>query len=51
MRLSDLLREYKADSSAARLGCVERYKQIAGICQSGPIIENRDDDLRTAGLP
>jgi hypothetical protein len=31
MGLSDLLREYKADSSTARLGRVKRYKQVAGV--------------------
>ena len=30
-RLGNLLREYKADSRATRLGRVERHKQIAGI--------------------
>ena len=51
MRLSDLLRKYKADSSTARLGRVKRYKQIAGIGQSWSIIEDRNNDLRPRNLP
>ena len=31
MRLGNLLREYKADSGATRLGRVERHEKIAGI--------------------
>jgi len=51
MSLSDLLRKYKADSSTARLGRVKRHKQIAGIGQSGSIIEDRNNDLRARSLP
>jgi hypothetical protein len=51
MRLCDLLRKYKADSSATWLGCVKGHEQVAGIGQSRPIIENRDNYFRVAPMP
>ena len=51
MGLGNRAADREAQSNPIGLGCVERDEEIAGIGQSGPIIEDCNDYLRTARLP
>ncbi len=51
MRLRNLLRKDQTDPCTAWLCRIKRHKQISGVGQSGPIVQDLNDYLCTCGLP